>query len=48
MFQNSPNWKIYESITKYIYESFGKECFESNNEPFEKYKQDIAHQLGMI
>jgi hypothetical protein len=27
---------------------FGKECFESNNEPFEKYKQDIAKQLGLI
>lgn len=27
---------------------FGKECFESNNEPFEKYKQDIAEQLGII
>ncbi|WP_267402943.1 MULTISPECIES: hypothetical protein [unclassified Chryseobacterium] len=27
---------------------FGKECFESNNEPFEKYKQDIAKQLGII
>lgn len=27
---------------------FGKECFESNNEPFEKYKQDIALQLGII
>lgn len=27
---------------------FGKECFESNNEPFEKYKQDIAEQLGIV
>lgn len=27
---------------------FGKDCFESNNEPFEKYKQDIAKQLGII
>lgn len=27
---------------------FGKECFASNNEPFEKYKQDIAKQLGII
>jgi hypothetical protein len=27
---------------------FGKECFESKNEPFEKYKQDIAKQLGLI
>ncbi|REC46675.1 MULTISPECIES: HNH endonuclease signature motif containing protein [Chryseobacterium] len=27
---------------------FGKECFESSNEPFEKYKQDIAEQLGII
>lgn len=27
---------------------FGKECFESDNEPFEKYKQDIAQQLGII
>jgi hypothetical protein len=27
---------------------FGKECFESDNEPFEKYKQDIAKQLGLI
>lgn len=27
---------------------FGKECFESKNEPFEKYKQDIARQLGLI
>lgn len=27
---------------------FGKECFHSNNEPFEKYKQDIAEQLGLI
>ena len=27
---------------------FGKECFHSNNEPFEKYKQDIAEQLGII
>lgn len=34
-----------QSIKKDI---FGKECFESNNEPFEKYKQDIAKQLGII
>ncbi|WP_375191134.1 hypothetical protein [Chryseobacterium sp.] len=27
---------------------FGKECFHSNNEPFEKYKHDIAEQLGII
>jgi hypothetical protein len=27
---------------------FGKECFHSNNEPFEKYKQDIARQLGLV
>lgn len=27
---------------------FGKECFNSNGEPFEKYKQDIAKQLGII
>ncbi|WP_459926137.1 hypothetical protein [Flavobacterium covae] len=27
---------------------FGKECFESNNEPFEKYKQDIAKQLELF
>jgi 5-methylcytosine-specific restriction endonuclease McrA len=27
---------------------FGKECFHSNNEPFEKYKQDIAKQLGLV
>ncbi|WP_313504580.1 hypothetical protein [Kaistella carnis] len=26
---------------------FGKECFESSNSPFEKYKQDIAQQLGL-
>lgn len=26
---------------------FGKECFQSNNEPFEKYKQDIAQQLNL-
>lgn len=26
---------------------FGKECFQSNNEPFEKYKQDIALQLNL-
>lgn len=26
---------------------FGKECFESTNSPFEKYKQDIADQLGL-
>ncbi|MCJ1806936.1 hypothetical protein MRP92_08445 [Flavobacterium covae] len=27
---------------------FGKECFETNNEPFEKYKQDIAKQIGLF
>ncbi|MCH4830953.1 hypothetical protein [Flavobacterium columnare] len=27
---------------------FGKECFESNNEPFEKYKQDIAKQIRLF
>lgn len=34
-----------QSIKKDI---FGKECFESNNDPLEKYKQDIAKQLGLI
>jgi hypothetical protein len=43
------------NITKQTFESvkkdiFGKECFEdnNNNEPFEKYKQDIAKQLEII
>lgn len=26
---------------------FGKECFESTNQPFEKYKQDIAKQIKL-
>lgn len=34
-----------QSIKKDI---FGKECFESTNAPFEKYKQDVAKQLGLI
>ena len=33
-----------ETLKKDIY---GKECFESTNSPFEKYKQDIAGQLGL-
>ena len=34
-----------ETVKKDI---FGIECFESTNAPFEKYKQDIAEQLGLI
>lgn len=45
LFRNSNMIKNEDSIKKDI---FGKEIFEDINAPFEKYKKDIAKQLGLI
>ncbi len=44
-FKNKGIFKSEDSIKKDI---FGKELFEETNAPFEKYKRDIAKQLGLV
>ncbi|WP_433832463.1 HNH endonuclease [Flavobacterium anhuiense] len=39
---------ILKSVDSLKKDIFGKELFEENNAPFEKYKRDIARQLGLI
>jgi len=39
---------IIKSVDSLKKDIFGKELFEENNAPFEKYKRDIAKQLGLI